>query len=229
MQAPLYRMPRALARRLLTRPRPCVSACGFPRLTTGTSRPLGVPTGGGLTLLLRCEMLGRSRHKSSTLWGVSSLCCCTLVYGLPRVYLRRASARLRGLGSMHCRLRGLGSPKPSVVVAAYVRLGGHARGTGRRDETRHQQLRRGRHRWPCPHSPPGQTGPEHQATAPYHSDDMAWPPAVGLGRPDTPGAGPWPPCQQRSPPHTPSPMRVLALSHTFQDLVLKVRRGGRLE
>ena len=42
----------------------------------------------------------------------------------------------------------------------------------------------------------------------------------------------WDPGPQAStgaPPQTPSPLRVLALGHTRQDLALEVRRGGRLE
>jgi hypothetical protein len=58
---------------------------------------------------------------------------------------------------------------------------------------------------------------------------MAWPPAVGLERPGTPGAAPEPPCQQFAPPQTPALLCVLALDHALQDLTLEVRRGGRLE
>jgi len=57
---------------------------------------------------------------------------------------------------------------------------------------------------------------------------MTWPPTVGLERPDNPGATPWPPCQQRTPPHTP-PICVLALGHALQDLALEVRRDRCLE
>jgi len=152
------------------------------------------------------------------------------VHGLLRLYLPRDSAGLQRTCSSPRRLLGRGSPEPCVVVAAYGRLVGPPRGARwQRDGTRHQQRWCGWRHWPRPQSPPGETGTEHQATAPYHSYDMAWPPAVGVERPGTPGAAPWPPCQQCAPPHTLPPLRVLALGHALQDLALKVRRGGRLE
>src|SRR5262245_15567180 len=123
----------------------------------------------------------------------------------------------------------LDAPKPSLLVVASGYLGRHTRGMGRRDGTRHQQGWQTWRPWSRLYSPPGETGPDHQAPAPCHGDDMTWPPTVGLERPDNLGATPWPPCQQRAPPHTPPPICVLALGHALQDLALEVRRDGRLE